>query len=323
MGTPVPPNGPSGTTLPCRTFSTTLLEPCLRSRAYARWIQALAEVRPDDDHPMEVWIIVFELGPLRVARSCVSAAGYRRGPELIARSPLSDCVLLRLLLSGSARGNFGKRGTVELREGDIYLNDLAQPIELWEGHCEHVNLLLRRQAVDQTRAPLHGRVLRKDHLPCRMLSQHLLHLLGTLPDMDVRQAGKAAGATLAVVRGCLRAESRQRDRPAWAETLDVRIREHIDEHLGDHDLGVLLLQRRFHVSRAQLYRMFADSGGVQHYIRDRRVEAVHRDLREQPERHISDLAFSRGFSSERQFQRAFRARYGRTASEVRERHEAF
>jgi AraC-like DNA-binding protein len=87
-------------------------------------------------------------------------------------------------------------------------------------------------------------------------------------------------------------------------------------------LSAAILQQRFHISRTQLYRMFASSGGVQHYIRERRVEAVHRDLREQPERNISDLAFSRGFSSERQFQRAFHARYGRTASEVRERHES-
>ncbi|WP_426688760.1 helix-turn-helix domain-containing protein [Rhodanobacter ginsengiterrae] len=322
MDTPVPVKGRQAA-LPCRTFSTALVEPLLRSRAYARWISALAEVLPEDDAPMDASIIVFELGPLRVARSSASPARYRRDAALIARSPLSDCVLLRLLLSGSARGNFGKRGTVELRVGDIYLNDLAQPVELWEANCAHVNLLLGHKAIDQMHPPLHGRVLRKDHLPCRMLTQHLLHLLLTLPDIEPGHAGTAASATLAVVRGCLRAETRQRDRPPWAETLHVRIREHIDAQLGDHELGAAVLQRRFHVSRAQLYRMFADSGGVQHYIRERRVEAVHRDLREQPDRNISDLAFRHGFSSERQFQRAFRARYGRTASEVRERQESF
>jgi AraC-like DNA-binding protein len=322
MDTPVPAKGRQ-TALPCRTFSTALIEPRLRSRAYARWIAPLAEVQPDDDEPMDASIVVFELGSLRVAQSSASPARYRRDAALIARSALSQCVLLRLLLSGSARGSFGKRGTVELRMGDIYLNDLAQPAELWEAGCAHLNLLLRHKAIDQAHSPLHGRVLRKDHLPCRMLTQHLLHLLGTLPGIEASHAGKAASATLAVVRGCLRAESRQRDRPPWAETLHVRIREHIEAQLGDQELSAAVLQRRFHVSRAQLYRMFADSGGVQHYIRDRRVEAVHRDLREQPERNISDLAFSHGFSSERQFQRAFRARYGRTASEVRERLQLF
>lgn len=308
-------------TLPCRIFSTALIEPSLRLRSYARWIASLAEVHADDDEPMEASIILFELGSLRVARSCAGPARYRRDAALIARSALSDRILLRLMVSGSARGDFGKRGTIELHGGDIYLNDLAQPLEFWEAGCTHVNLLLRRNAIDQMRPPLHGRVLRRDHLPCRMLTQHLLHLLAALPDIEASRARTTASATLAVVRGCLRAEARQRDRPRWAETLHVRIREHIEAQLGDHELSAAVLQRRFHVSRAQLYRMFGDSGGVQHYIRDRRVEAVHRDLREQPGRNISDLAFSHGFSNERQFQRSFRARYGRTASEVRDSYE--
>jgi AraC-like DNA-binding protein len=303
-------------------FSTDLVEPSRRSHAYARWMKALAEVQPDDNAPMSALIILFDLGRVRVARSISSAARYRRDPALIRRSTLSDCILLRLLLDGAVHGSFGNRGPVEFRVGDIYLSDLAQPAELWENSCAHVNLLVRQKAIGRTQATLHGCVMRKGHLPCRMLTQHLLHMLEVLPGLEAKHAATAAKATLAVVRSCLRAESRQHDSPRWIEALQARIREHIDAQLGEHELSAAILQQRFHISRTQLYRMFASSGGVQHYIRERRVEAVHRDLREQPERNISDLAFSRGFSSERQFQRAFHARYGRTASEVRERHES-
>lgn len=90
----------------------------------------------------------------------------------------------------------------------------------------------------------------------------------------------------------------------------ARILRCIDERLDDPALGCDMLQEIFFVSRPTLYRMFQPLGGVSRYIRNRRLAAARRRLREEPERSITWLLYDLGFVSERQFQRAFLARYG-------------
>jgi AraC-like DNA-binding protein len=71
------------------------------------------------------------------------------------------------------------------------------------------------------------------------------------------------------------------------------------------------------LSRAKLYCLFVEFGGVQHYIRDRRLDAVLRDICQRRDLSISAAAHRYGFSNDRQFQRAFRARFGTTAKDAR------
>jgi AraC-like DNA-binding protein len=103
------------------------------------------------------------------------------------------------------------------------------------------------------------------------------------------------------------------------EAMQERMLTYIDAHLNDSELNATMLQRKFRISRTHLYRLFAELGGVQHCIRERRLEAAFRSLCEQPDRNISEIIFRLGFSNERQFQRSFRSRYGMTATAARYR----
>src|SRR5690606_20490641 len=85
---------------------------------------------------------------------------------------------------------------------------------------------------------------------------------------------------------------------------------HIDRHICDPDLGATSLQAAFRLSRPTLYRMFQPLGGVCQHIRRRRVLVAHQHLRQDPDCSITWLLYEAGFTSERQFQRAFRAVFG-------------
>src|SRR5690606_20811882 len=89
-----------------------------------------------------------------------------------------------------------------------------------------------------------------------------------------------------------------------------RILRCIEAELCDPALGTDTLVRRFFVSRPTLYRMFRPLGGVARYIRERRLLQAHARLREDPDCTITFLLYDLGFDSERQFQRAFQARFG-------------
>lgn len=92
----------------------------------------------------------------------------------------------------------------------------------------------------------------------------------------------------------------------------------IEDELCDPALGIDALLRRFFVSRPTLYRMFHPLGGVARYIRERRLLRAHARLRADPDCTITFLLYDLGFESERQFQRAFQARFGMSPAQWRQ-----
>lgn len=97
------------------------------------------------------------------------------------------------------------------------------------------------------------------------------------------------------------------------EADDVLLHEiidYIDHRLGEYDLGERMIRNAFNLSRATLYRRFQPLGGIASFIRDKRLQLAHMHLRGNPTCSLTWLLYEVGFSSERQFQRSFQARYG-------------
>ena len=84
------------------------------------------------------------------------------------------------------------------------------------------------------------------------------------------------------------------------------------------DVGAEDLCRQFQVSRSRVYRLFEPHGGVDAYIKRERLEHCYADLLGADPEHarISDVAFSWGFQDASLFSRQFRARFGRSPSDV-------
>ena len=72
------------------------------------------------------------------------------------------------------------------------------------------------------------------------------------------------------------------------------------------------------IAVAELHRAFQPEGGVEAYIRDRRLAAVHAALGDSTERRpIIELAEAFGFSDGAHLSRLFRSRYGVTPTDHR------
>lgn len=96
-----------------------------------------------------------------------------------------------------------------------------------------------------------------------------------------------------------------------------RIRSYAMEHLGDVELSVASVAAALDMSAAHLHRLFGEQEHTfSAWLWEARLSACHAALRN-PDyaRHpISQIAFQHGFSQAAHFSRAFRRRYGMTAS---------
>lgn len=99
----------------------------------------------------------------------------------------------------------------------------------------------------------------------------------------------------------------------------VRLLNFIELNLKDPELDSEMLQSVMHVSRPTLHRMLNSFGGVSNYIRERRVTLARERVKDDPDSSITFILYDLGFSSDRQFQRAFQAHFGMSAAQWRRR----
>lgn len=107
--------------------------------------------------------------------------------------------------------------------------------------------------------------------------------------------------------------------PGQELELQAQVRAYIRAYLTSTCLDSSTLQRTFRISRRLLYRLFDDVGGVARYIREQRLDAAYERIINNPACSLTRLLYDLGFTSDRQFQRSFRARYGMSPLELKQR----
>jgi len=95
---------------------------------------------------------------------------------------------------------------------------------------------------------------------------------------------------------------------------------HIDQRLDDPALGVESICAQFRCSRATLYRLFKQNGGVREHIQRRRLMACFKAITapRHMQRRIFDIALDYGFVSPSHFSHLFRRHFDLSPSEARE-----
>lgn len=104
------------------------------------------------------------------------------------------------------------------------------------------------------------------------------------------------------------------------EALRERIKQLVNERLGDPQLSVDGIAQSLNCSRRHLYNAFSEEpDGVAGYILRRRLEACRQSLADShnERRSITDIAFSFGFSNMAHFSRVFRSHQGVPPSDYR------
>ncbi|MEU9380167.1 helix-turn-helix domain-containing protein [Streptomyces sp. NPDC048279] len=105
-----------------------------------------------------------------------------------------------------------------------------------------------------------------------------------------------------------------------AATLQMRILEYARRHLHDPGLSAEQIAAAHHISVRYLYKVLATSGiSLADWIRTRRLEACRQALADDAAVAVGAVARRHGFSDLSSFSRTFRAEYGMSPSEWRER----
>lgn len=305
--------------VPRTVFETAQVAPQQRVAALEKRFRSVAALSIDRSRPVAAKLTCYHLDGLRVARFAGTAATYERDEELILNSPFDDHIFLQLVMNGHVAAS-AEDISFEAGTGDLYMVDMARPSRFEASDGEFLSVLMPRGLLCSDDAALHGRVMSRDKLRTRMLTIHLERLFEFLSAQHTTRPEYLIEATLAIVRNCLqlRLPGEARQEP-WNDMLRHRILVYIDERIADPALDADVVRRAFRISRAHLYRLFPDYGGIKRYIRNKRLDAAFKDLCADPNQRIATIVERHGFSSERQFQRAFHERFEMAPTFLRKR----
>lgn len=229
-----------------------------------------------------------------------------------------DKVYVHRYLRGSSYGTAGDLN-IDKRAGEVFLTDQELQIELVQTPLFVQGLHLSKQLLGYDRAK-HPAYIRFSNNPVvgKLLNTEMDRLYTALflrPD-ETRPAFQRFIACIKVAIG------------SEASDLDVRRRariamkdlicQFIEQRLEDPDLGVNTVLKNFGVSRASLYRMFDEKGGVRQYISDRRLFRAVIDIADARKRRgsVSAAAEKWGFSSDPNFNRAVKRKFGVTPGKL-------
>lgn len=273
--------------------------------------------------PFEAQVFGLDLGGLLLNHVRISAQDWHRGPTHLRDD--ADGLVVNVRNVGAACGRMAERD-LHAGAGTVVLTDMALGNTHVSEASDTINFVLPR-ALAESFLPsvrsLHGHVVSAEQ--AALLAGHLntlRHAAGHLPATSGPAIAQTVLDLLALVvhasLGERPGDVEQRDR-----ALRVRLCDEIERHLGSPTLTVARLSRTLGVSRSTLYRLLHDEGGVQAYIRARRLAKVAEALRQRGDRQtIAALAEHWGFCDAAYLGRAFRETYGMTPGDYHAMHAA-
>lgn len=306
-------------------LSTDMVEPGLRNevwREIARPFFETTQPAGDKNATLEGSIRSRMVGTLLTGPTSFNRQQYSRDRRLILQGGL-DHYFVQLFVAGALEGDCDGQA-ISVGPGDICVFDLARPFTSRVCPGSTISITLPRERLDKAAGgrSLHSVVLKQGRPITRLLADFIVAFADVAADMGSTPVSAIEDAAIALlVSGLARRDpDAAAVDPVLAPILRQRVLEFIDANLAEPDLGPDLLMRRFRVSRAHLYRMFAADGGVATIVRERRLDAAYRELTRSGTagRTITAIAHDLGFSGSSQFLRAFRARFEMTPTEARQ-----
>lgn len=262
------------------------------------------------------------LGSLVLGKSASIGHHFRRTQSTIARG-LVDHYFVQVIDRGGFVGDADGHD-ISCAPGDVWIADLSRPVFNNSATFSNTTLVIPRLALaPHLKAPddIHGLKLAAETPLAEVLRGHLRQLASAADRMTTLEATSVASSTLHLIAGCFGAHSDSV--PAAREGLSQAklsaIMQYIEANLSDSDLDAERICRRFHMSRAVLYRLFVPIGGVREWVRSRRLRRCFYEIGSPKFRfeRISEIAYRWGFVNEAGFSRTFRATYGVSPSELR------
>lgn len=236
----------------------------------------------------------------------------------------NDHLLLELYEEGSGRGESGDVATC-IDQDRLHLVDLSRSYRTVTTNVRTIGVVLPHASVGY-QPDRHPPYLWLPVASPRggLLAASMRGLVEQLPAVTVTDAPALAMAFAGLVRSLFLTPAATAPDIAARDRLAGRIRAYVDQHLGD-ELSGDELSRHFNLSRASLYRLFQAEGGVEAFIRDRRLDRCSSELMlaQAGRGRVREIAERLGFADAGHFTRAFRQRFGVAPSDLlgAKRHE--
>lgn len=257
--------------------------------------------------------LIYQFGDYVIGRGRSVGQMLVRGPDQIRRSGL-DSVAVMLDLAGMKGDADGR--DVNAPPGSFHLRDLARPSGFRVDAVDAIVLAMPRDRapawlVDQN---VHG--MNMDGTPqiSRLLTGHLMALLDAAPGLSVEEGVVSIEAALVMAERAFKNTGQLTTTQSAAVYRRLRASAvaQIDRKLHEPDLKIDQLVRALGASRATLFRAFASSGGINLYIKQRRLERARAALLARGGRHpsVAEIGRAHGFTSESHFSRSFQDRFG-------------
>jgi len=221
-------------------------------------------------------------------------------------------VFVHRYLRGGLQGRSGDTN-IDRAPGAIYILDQARKVECLQDRSLMQCIFLPKETIgyDVDKHPLLIKIPAQGGIGRTLDGLFDRAFTGLLEDNSIEETTidrLVACLSLAINQDSPSGDVRREARDAIADQMQV----YIEQNLDRWDLSVTTLLRDFGASRASLYRMFEDHGGVRQYISHRRLLRAVMDMSARPLRRgqIAQAAERWGFSSSASFNRAVRREFG-------------
>ncbi|MGE8637487.1 MAG: helix-turn-helix domain-containing protein [Achromobacter sp.] len=305
-------------------ISTDAIEPSLRNEYWREVTRPFCDTTPlstAERATLEGTMRIRHLGGLTLGATTFNAQNYKRDLATIARSGL-DHFLVHVVVAGSIHGDFDKRDVVA-GPGEICFIDLARPYQCQVDAGERLVMTIPRASIGKILGArdIHGMVLDARKPMTSLLKNYLCGFHAVSGQLSASEDVAALEALTALLSaGLMNAEPiQQGPESVLGQALRARVLEYIERHLAQRELSPDLLMKRFRVSRAHLYRVFSELGGIASVIKSKRLDAAYARLVDPrlATHPVSQVAAHFGFLNMARFRRAFIARFGVAPDEAK------
>lgn len=305
--------------LPRFNFTLDSVPPRDRFLAWREGARPVFEVAPlPGARPPSVEADVFRVDTLLVNENRITNVTFRHGSRECREH--ADHLVLQVFLEGEEQVR-SDHGEHLLRSGNIYLRDFGRAFTSRSSHSRQLGIAIPRALIrasdwTYTRAP----TLRwgMDSPEGAVLAAACRALWSSLPNAPASSGPVLSSGFIGLLNGLLSgAQTPAESERLQLATLDA-MRRYIIANLDLPELDVWHLCAEFACSRAKVYRLFQESGGVQQYIRGQRLARCLRDLTQaDPKRcKVNEVAQRWGFFDPSGFSKLFQRTYGALPSDV-------
>ncbi|HRF08756.1 MAG TPA: AraC family transcriptional regulator [Xanthobacteraceae bacterium] len=266
------------------------------------------------------------LGSASLVEMHSSSYGVERSESDISRTP-GDSLCIYQQLDGGSWFRAGGREFV-VSAGDIATNYTDLPYATRPDGRKGFHLRILKVPLSECRhwvsreSDLWAAPLAREHGPNALLADLFTSFAREAPKLDAASA-ELTVRTLVQLALIARGQSDRRSeegRTATREAMLSAARRHIDKHSRRGDLSATRTAAALGISVRQLHLLFEPTGTTfAGYLRATRLEQARAMLLQFPERPVTDVAYSCGWNSLATFHRVFRATYGQSPGDLRDR----